>query len=232
MGFTSGLKGISYNEFFLAGVLGMASFGIAANTSWSFFLDRDNGIFYEMLTYPLSRSQYLLGKVLFNVGVAIVQALVTVSLSAVLFGVRLQVERPAAAARGDGGRDGRLVFLLCDLRAADPAQRRVQHGDVGLLLRVSLCQLDVLPARAAAARLSAGGAAPTRSPGTWTCCATRRSGSGAGGRSRSSRRRSWCSRWWRLRRRCRRWSGRGRTGEFGHLVIESSVIPAFAKSTR
>jgi len=91
MGFTSGLKGISYNEFFLAGVLGMASFGIAANTSWSFFLDRDNGIFYEMLTYPLSRSQYLLGKVLFNVGVAIVQALVTVSLSAVLFGVRLQV---------------------------------------------------------------------------------------------------------------------------------------------
>ena len=49
----------------------MASFGIAANTSWSFFLDRDNGIFYEMLTYPLSRSQYLLGKVLFNVLVGV-----------------------------------------------------------------------------------------------------------------------------------------------------------------
>ena len=46
----------------------MASFGIASNTSWSFFLDRDNGIFYEMLTYPMSRAQYLLGKVLFNVG--------------------------------------------------------------------------------------------------------------------------------------------------------------------
>ena len=45
----------------------MASFGIASNTAWSFFLDRDNGIYYEMLTYPMSRAQYLLGKVLFNV---------------------------------------------------------------------------------------------------------------------------------------------------------------------
>ena len=52
----------------------MASFGIASNTSWSFFLDRDNGIFYEMLTYPMSRAQYLLGKVLFNVLIAVGQA--------------------------------------------------------------------------------------------------------------------------------------------------------------
>src|SRR3970282_1666236 len=71
------LVGVDYNSFFLAGVLGMASFGIASNTSWSFFLDRDNGIFYEMLTYPLSRAEYLLGKVLFNVCVAVVQALIT-----------------------------------------------------------------------------------------------------------------------------------------------------------
>jgi ABC-type multidrug transport system permease subunit len=53
--------GLDYNAFFLAGVLGMASFGIASNTAWSFFMDRDNGIFYEMLTYPLSRSEYLIG---------------------------------------------------------------------------------------------------------------------------------------------------------------------------
>ena len=90
LGFTSELTGLDYNAFFLAGVLGMASFGIASNTSWSFFLDRDNGIFYEMLTYPMSRSQYLVGKVLFNVGVAIIQALVTVVLSAVLLGVELR----------------------------------------------------------------------------------------------------------------------------------------------
>jgi len=91
LGFTSELTGLDYNAFFLAGVLGMASFGIASNTSWSFFLDRDNGIFYEMLTYPMSRSQYLVGKVLFNVGVALVQALLTVALSALLLGVRLEI---------------------------------------------------------------------------------------------------------------------------------------------
>jgi ABC-2 type transport system permease protein len=90
LGFTSELTGLDYNAFFLAGVLGMASFGIASNTSWSFFLDRDNGIFYEMLTYPLSRSQYLVGKVLFNVGIALIQALLTVLLSGVLLGVRVR----------------------------------------------------------------------------------------------------------------------------------------------
>jgi ABC-2 type transport system permease protein len=90
MGFTVPLPGVDYNAFFLAGVLGMASFGIASNTSWSFFLDRDNGIFYEMLTYPLSRSQYLLGKVLFNIGVAVIQALMTVLLSAALFDVGIR----------------------------------------------------------------------------------------------------------------------------------------------
>jgi len=90
LGFTSELSGLDYNAFFLAGVLGMASFGIASNTSWSFFLDRDNGIFYEMLTYPLSRSQYLVGKVLFNVGIALIQALLTVLLSGVLLGVRVR----------------------------------------------------------------------------------------------------------------------------------------------
>jgi ABC-2 type transport system permease protein len=89
LGFTSELNGLDYNAFFLAGVLGMASFGIASNTSWSFFLDRDNGIFYEMLTYPMSRSQYLVGKVLFNVGIALVQALLTVVLSGLLLGVRV-----------------------------------------------------------------------------------------------------------------------------------------------
>ena len=49
--------GVDYNAFFLAGVLAMASFGIASNTAWTFFMDRDNGIFYEMLTYPMSCSE-------------------------------------------------------------------------------------------------------------------------------------------------------------------------------
>jgi ABC-2 type transport system permease protein len=92
LGFNAATMAIDYNAFFLAGVLGMASFGIASNTSWSFFLDRDNGIFYEMLTYPMSRSEYLLGKVLFNVVVALVQAAVTIVLAALLLDVRVRLE--------------------------------------------------------------------------------------------------------------------------------------------
>ena len=81
---------LDYNEFFLGGVLAMASFGIASNTAWSFFMDRDNGIFYEMLTYPMSRAEYLFGKVLFNVFVALMQAVVTVAVAAALLGVPLR----------------------------------------------------------------------------------------------------------------------------------------------
>lgn len=93
LGFTApGASALDYNAFFLAGVLGMASFGIASNTSWSFFLDRDNGIFYEMLTYPMSRAQYLLGKVLFNVAIALGQAAITIALAAWLLAVPVRVD--------------------------------------------------------------------------------------------------------------------------------------------
>jgi ABC-2 type transport system permease protein len=91
MGFTVPGLEADYNAFFLGGVLAMASFAIASNTAWSFFMDRDNGIFYEMLTYPMSRGEYLLGKVLFNVAVALVQAFITVFLAALLLGVPVSV---------------------------------------------------------------------------------------------------------------------------------------------
>ena len=91
MGFTVPGIAVDYNAFFLAGVLGMASFAIASNTAWSFFMDRDNGIFYEMLTYPMSRGQYLFGKVLFNIVVALVQAFITVVLGAVLLGIPVRM---------------------------------------------------------------------------------------------------------------------------------------------
>jgi ABC-2 type transport system permease protein len=55
-------------------------------------MDRDNGIFYEMLTYPISRAQYLVGKVLFNVAIGLAQAFVTVVLARAALGVPL---RPA-----------------------------------------------------------------------------------------------------------------------------------------
>jgi ABC-2 type transport system permease protein len=87
MGINAAGFGGNYNAFFLAGVIGMASFGIASNTAWSFFMDRDNGIFYEMLTYPLTRAQYLFGKVLFNLLIAIGQATITVILARVILGI-------------------------------------------------------------------------------------------------------------------------------------------------
>jgi len=90
LGFSAPGVGADYHAFFLAGVLGMAGFGIASNTAWSFFLDRDNGIFYEMLTYPISRAGYLVGKVLANVAVALIQAAMTVALANLLLGVPIR----------------------------------------------------------------------------------------------------------------------------------------------
>ena len=104
-------SGVDYNSFFLAGVLGMASFGIATTSSWSFFLDRDNGIFYEMLTYPMRRSEYLLGKVLFNVCVGAVQAAITVGLGCWLLKIHLQWNLvPILAALVIGGAAGWFFF--------------------------------------------------------------------------------------------------------------------------
>jgi ABC-2 type transport system permease protein len=78
---------LGYNAFFLAGVLSMASFGIAINTAYGFFVDRDNGIFYEFLTYPMSRAEFLIGKILFNSLLALVQAALTVVAAALILKV-------------------------------------------------------------------------------------------------------------------------------------------------
>ncbi len=86
LGFTRALGGsfsadgrvVSYNEFFLAGVLAMASFGVAMNASWGWFMDRDNGVFDEMLTYPITRYEHLAGKVLFSLLLSVVEAALVV----------------------------------------------------------------------------------------------------------------------------------------------------------
>ncbi len=43
-----------------------------------------------MLTYPMSRAEYLFGKILFNVSVAVAQALMTLALAALALGVRIR----------------------------------------------------------------------------------------------------------------------------------------------
>ncbi|MBI5471080.1 MAG: ABC transporter permease [Ignavibacteriae bacterium] len=81
---------LSYQTFFLAGVLSMACFGIAINTSYGFFVDRDNGIFYEFLTYPMTRGQFLIGKIVFNCLLALVQSVITISFSVLLLEIPMQ----------------------------------------------------------------------------------------------------------------------------------------------
>ena len=70
---------LDYNAFFLAGCLGLGSFVSPSNTAWSFFMDRDNGIFYEMLTYPMTRTEYLFGRMLFTFTLVLVQSGLTLA---------------------------------------------------------------------------------------------------------------------------------------------------------
>lgn len=74
MGGASVVEGASlgYTAFLVPGVLAMVTFSVAMNTSWGFFMDKDSGIFYEMLTYPITRQQILIGKISFNVLVSLI----------------------------------------------------------------------------------------------------------------------------------------------------------------
>ncbi len=104
---------VSYNAFFLAGVLSMASFGIAINTSYGFFVDRENGIFYEFLTYPMTRSEFLVGKILFNCALALVQAAVTIVVGSAVLGLTIRWDLLGLVAVGQVlGTAGWFFFLV------------------------------------------------------------------------------------------------------------------------
>ena len=79
-----GGEGFGYIAFLLPGVLGMVTFSVAMNTSWGFFMDKDSGIFYELLTYPITRLQLLIGKISFNLLLALIG-----SIMAIITGVAL-----------------------------------------------------------------------------------------------------------------------------------------------
>ena len=94
-GVQSGGTVVGYNSFFLAGVLAMASFGNGINTAYGFFVDRENGMLYEFLTYPMTRGEFLVGKILFNSLLALVQAVVTVGAGALLLGIPIRWDTAA-----------------------------------------------------------------------------------------------------------------------------------------
>jgi ABC-2 type transport system permease protein len=91
LGTTSAVAGepFGYIAFLIPGVLAMVTFGVAMNTSWGFFTDKDSGIVYEMLTYPITRYQILLGKIGFNLLLAFIGVVIVLALGALAFAVPL-----------------------------------------------------------------------------------------------------------------------------------------------
>ena len=89
-GFVLDGKTIEYGAFLLPGVLAMTTFSVAMNTSWGFFMDKDSGIFYELLTYPITRGQFLIGKIAFNVLLSAAGCALTIAMGAVMMGVPLR----------------------------------------------------------------------------------------------------------------------------------------------
>ena len=83
---------VDYASFFVPGILSMTCFGVAMNTSWRFFMERENGIFYELLTYPVSRTQLVIGKILFNVGLSMTGNFLVVLAGVLILDTRVRPE--------------------------------------------------------------------------------------------------------------------------------------------
>ena len=81
-----------YTAFLLPGVLAMVTFTVAMNTSWGFFMDKDSGIFDELLTYPITRQELLIGKIGFNVLLSLIGASLVIALGVAALDVRIRWE--------------------------------------------------------------------------------------------------------------------------------------------
>jgi ABC-2 type transport system permease protein len=78
-------EAIGYTAFLVPGVLAMVTFMVAMNTAWGFFMDKDSGIFFEMLTYPITRRQILIGKIGFNVLVSLLCSTLVIAIGILVF---------------------------------------------------------------------------------------------------------------------------------------------------
>lgn len=85
-----GDQSLGYTTFLLPGVLGMVTFSVAMNTAWGFFMDKDSGIFYELLTYPITRRQLLVGKIGFNVLLAVIGSTLAIALGVAALGAKVR----------------------------------------------------------------------------------------------------------------------------------------------
>ncbi len=91
MGITTFGTSVPYNDFFLAGVLSMSCFGSAINQAYGFFVDRDNGIFYEFLTYPMTRGELLLGKMIFQCIMSLAQTTLTLGAAILILQIHINL---------------------------------------------------------------------------------------------------------------------------------------------
>jgi ABC-2 type transport system permease protein len=83
---------VTYTAFLLPGILAMVTFYVALNTSWGFFMDKDSGIFYELLTFPITRQQLLIGKIAFNVLVSLIGSLLAMLVALFAMGVEIRLD--------------------------------------------------------------------------------------------------------------------------------------------
>jgi ABC-2 type transport system permease protein len=81
---------ISYTAFLLPGILAMVTFYVALNTSWGFFMDKDSGIFFELLTFPITRQQLLVGKIAFNILVSLIGSLLAIIVAVAALDVNIR----------------------------------------------------------------------------------------------------------------------------------------------
>ena len=85
-------QSLDYTAYLLPGVIAMTAFSVAMNTAWGFFMDKDSGIFFELLTYPITRRQLLIGKVCFNVLLSVLGAFLTITLGVFVMGIGIRWE--------------------------------------------------------------------------------------------------------------------------------------------
>ncbi len=88
--FTVGGQVFNYTTFLVPGVIAMVTFTVAMNTAWGFFMDKDSGIFYELLTYPITRAQFLIGKICFSILLSVLGSLLTIVLGVTAMDVSIR----------------------------------------------------------------------------------------------------------------------------------------------
>lgn len=103
----------------------MTAFSVAMNTAWGFFMDKDSGIFYEILTYPMTWRQFLIGKVCFNVTVSLIGALLTILLGVWVMGVPVRWDLAPLTALVIVATTAGWFFLLSIFAIRLPQPRRI-----------------------------------------------------------------------------------------------------------